>query len=199
MGAWRTWLSSLATDADAANAAAHLYAELAPEQRDAWLEVLAEDLRGLPVPKAAVYGPLLAVESDPARYQRIQRQSGVALDPSANVRRAYVASTEDQQRVAVLICSLYLDFVAVLACQYSGNKGFSWVKQLPLLGDDDAPKAGDRFARVTLAPAAIGDVIDELAHAVVAHRRSARPLPDVLCDWAELFRPGPGEWNTNSG
>ncbi len=43
LAAWREWLAALATDAEAAIAAAHVYGELGPEAREAWLDVLAED------------------------------------------------------------------------------------------------------------------------------------------------------------
>src|SRR5580658_3109558 len=67
--AWRTWLSALAVDADAAVAAALAYESLAPEGRDAWLDAIATDLddMGIPVPAIALYAPLLAVEEDESR------------------------------------------------------------------------------------------------------------------------------------
>src|SRR5580692_12560826 len=69
--AWRTWLSALATDADAAMAAALAYESLPPESRDAWLDALAHDRSMLDVPAVALYAPLLAVESDGGRRERI--------------------------------------------------------------------------------------------------------------------------------
>src|SRR5215217_4808568 len=67
LAAWREWLSALATDAEAAIAAAHVYGELGPEARDAWLDVLAEDGPKLLVPAVAIYAPLLSVEWDAVR------------------------------------------------------------------------------------------------------------------------------------
>src|SRR5262245_11607809 len=63
--AWRQWLTALATDAEAAIAASHVYAELPPEARDAWLDALVEDEPNLGIPCVAVYAPLLSVETDP--------------------------------------------------------------------------------------------------------------------------------------
>ena len=44
LAAWHEWLGALATDAEAAIAAAHVYGELGPEARDAWLDALHEDV-----------------------------------------------------------------------------------------------------------------------------------------------------------
>src|SRR5580704_10611048 len=61
--AWRTWLSALAFDAEAAIAAAFVYESLPPEGRDAWLDAVAMDIedKRVDVPAIAVYAPLLAV------------------------------------------------------------------------------------------------------------------------------------------
>src|SRR5262245_28843214 len=72
LAAWHQWLAALATDAEAAIAASHVYGELASGARDAWLNALAEDAPRLAVPAVAIYAPLLAVESDPARRERIE-------------------------------------------------------------------------------------------------------------------------------
>src|SRR5687767_15133516 len=50
LAAWHEWLTALASDAEAALAAAQVYAELGPEARDAWLDALAEDAPKLDVP-----------------------------------------------------------------------------------------------------------------------------------------------------
>src|SRR5215204_5844541 len=76
LAAWREWLGALATDAEAAMAASHVYADLAPEARNAWLDALQEDAPKLAVPRVAVYAPLLAVETDPARQNRIRDAVG---------------------------------------------------------------------------------------------------------------------------
>ena len=51
--AWRTWLSALAVDAEAAVAAALAYEALAAEGRDAWLDALDDDRDKLDVPAGA--------------------------------------------------------------------------------------------------------------------------------------------------
>src|SRR6185437_6466766 len=65
--AWRSWLSALATDAEAAMAAALAYESLPPEARDAWLDALDVDAPTLEVPRVALFAPLLAVEADTVR------------------------------------------------------------------------------------------------------------------------------------
>jgi hypothetical protein len=64
---WCAWLGALATDAEAALAAAMAYKELDEPSRDRWLGALEHDVPRLDVPLIAVYAPLLAVEVDPAR------------------------------------------------------------------------------------------------------------------------------------
>src|SRR5580698_8957832 len=71
VGAWRSWLEALASDAEAALAAAMTYAALPGEARDAWLDALDRDRGLVEVPHVALYAPLLAVEADEARRARI--------------------------------------------------------------------------------------------------------------------------------
>src|SRR5512145_1018128 len=67
LAAWHEWLRALATDADAAIAAAQVYHDLPEQAREAWLDALTEDSPALAVPAVAIYAPLLAVEADPGR------------------------------------------------------------------------------------------------------------------------------------
>src|SRR5580704_14634604 len=76
IGAWRTWLAALATDAEAALAAAMTYSALGGEARDAWLDALDRDRGLVEVPLVALYAPLLAVEADELRRARIQHALG---------------------------------------------------------------------------------------------------------------------------
>ncbi|MBM4374245.1 MAG: hypothetical protein FJ095_04105 [Deltaproteobacteria bacterium] len=186
-GAWQVWLASLATDADAATVAAHLYAELPDGARDAWLSALAEDAPGLGVPEAAIYGPLLAVESDPQRRERILRATNTSLGSITEVRRALMGTAPGGVKLAVLVIPLYLDFVRVLSCRIVKDRGFEWVQQLPIVRDADAPDKGTILDDIKLYPTSRDAVVDELAHAVLAQRRSGRPLPQVLRDCADLF------------
>jgi hypothetical protein len=191
--AGEAWLSSLATDAEAATAAAHLYAELPVEARDAWLDALAEDAPDLNVPKVAVYGPLLTVEADSERRERIVKVVGKALGPVTRVRRALLGTASRGHRLTVLVIPLYLDFVRLLVCRIVKDMGFEWVKQDPIVCDSDAPVAGSEIEGVKLYATSTEAVVDELAHAVLAHRRSGREVPDLLRDFADLFSAKLGE------
>src|SRR5258708_28641233 len=70
--AWRTWLSALATDAEAAMAAALAYESLPDDGRDAWLDALEADAPTLHVPRIARYAPLLAGGGGAGRRARIE-------------------------------------------------------------------------------------------------------------------------------
>jgi len=185
--AWKAWLCSLASDADAATAAAHMYAEMTSEARDALLDALDEDAPTLEVPGVAVYGPLLAVESDPHRKRRLTDGAGMALAPITQVRDAMLATGAFGVRVAVLVIPLYLDFVRVLSCRFVKDRGFEWVRQDPIVRLGQIPEAGTEIDGMILYSTSFENVVDELAHAVLAHRRSARPLPQLLRDCADLF------------
>lgn len=190
-GAWCEWLGALATDAEAALATAIAYRELTAAGRDYWLTVLEQDAQRLDVPKIALYAPLLAVESDPARRARISQSMGPA-ELSAQPRfvaRGLSGVAPDRSRVAVLITPLYLDFAQVVACGFQSNVGFSWVRHDPILLFSRVPQAGDRIEGVLLESAPLKSLIDDLAHAVLAHQRSGREIPEALRTFADLFGP----------
>jgi len=188
--AWREWLRALATDAEAALAAALAYQELGGDARDEWLGALEQDLELLSVPKFAVYAPLLAVESDPERRDRIQRAVG-SLD-AASPRAAaegFEGVARHGLRIAVVVHPLYLDFVQVLACAYRTDMGFDWVRHDPIVTRERAPVAGSMLEGAKLESAPLRALIDDLAHAILAHRRSGRELPEALRVFADLFGP----------
>lgn len=185
--AWRVWLQSLATDAEAVTAAAHLYGELPPDARNAWLDALEEDMHALNVPEVAVYGPLLAVERDPIRLERIRERAGKSLGPVTRVRRALLGTASGGVRLSVLVIPLYLDFQRVLVSRFVKDWGFEWVKQDPFVPDGDAPVAGSTIEGVKLYQSSTEAVVDELAHAVLAHRRRGLEVPEVLKHCADLF------------
>jgi hypothetical protein len=193
--AWKEWLKALATDADAAIAAAAVYRDLDAAARDAWLDALNEDSPHLAVPKVAVYAPLLAVESDPSRRARMERAIGADVGPRPNTRRARALRgiAEGGARVLALVSPLYLRFVEVLWCRYVVDEGFEWVRHDSLLADHDAPVDGAVHDGVTLEATPITPVIEELAHAVVAQTRHGRALPDALHQFVHLFDARVGE------
>jgi hypothetical protein len=189
--AWCEWLVALASDAEAALAAAIAYRELSPSARDQWLSVLEQDAPRLEVPTIALYAPLLSVESDPTRRQRIA-QSIDPADPLATPRfaaRGLAGVGDDGTRVAVLVVPLYLDFTQVVACGYRRNAGFSWVRHDPIVLGERAPRSGDTVGGVCVEGTPLRTLIDDLALAILAQRRSGREIPEALRVFADLFGP----------
>lgn len=189
VGAWHAWLDTLATNAEAALAAALAYKQLEGAARDSWLSALEQDSERLSVPKVAVFAPLLAVEIDPERRERIANAIGgePAIEPGKEKARALVGFDRHGLRVAVIVAPLYLDFVQVLACGYQPQVGFEWVRHEPILRVECAPTQGQLLEGAKLDDSPLKVVIDELAHAVVAQRRANQPLPEALSFFAYLF------------
>jgi hypothetical protein len=189
--AWCEWLGRLATDAEAAHAAAMAYQQLDEAERDKWIAALEQDAARVGVPRIAVYAPLLAVESDPERRARITEAIG-PTDLAARPRdgaRALCGVSRTGVRVAGVIIPLYLDFVQVLACGYRRTRGFEWVRHDPIVDRHQVPGPGDELEGVTLEPAPLKAIVDDLARAVLAHQRSGRTLPEALRVCADLFGP----------
>lgn len=187
--AWREWLAALATDADSALAAAHVYEQLEPEGRDAWLDALVEDGPQLAVPVVALYAPLLSVESDPLRRARIE-EALAAETTSGELRRrvrAFRGLVRGGDRVTVLVTPVYLDFVKILTCRYAPDRGFAWARDAPMSHRKDAPKDGSIVEGVRLESTPLPVVVEELARAILASRRAGAPLPPSLAGYASLF------------
>jgi hypothetical protein len=188
IAAWRQWLSALASDAEAALAAAQLYADLGPTARDAWLDALAEDGPGLDVPLVAVYAPLLGVETDPGRCARMQAALAADLSMAFPARPLALSGiAPDGARVVALVVPIYLRFVRVLWCRYLPDEGFVWARHDSLLRESDAPVCGAEVDGVALERTPLTPVIEGLAHAILAHRRRGAELPPSLHDFADLF------------
>jgi hypothetical protein len=192
--AWRTWLSALATDAEAAMAAALAYESLEEEGRDAWLDALQTEAAELDVPQVALYAPLLAVEADAKRRARMAdalTASGVRLEPPGVVRALHGVSAVGEH-VCVVLSPLYLDFVELLVCRYDPDGGVLSARRDPVRHIDDVLGRKDPQCTVdgvTVAETPLADVIEGLAHAVVADRRKGRDAPAALSTYAHLFVP----------
>jgi hypothetical protein len=186
---WRAWLSTLGHDSDAATAAASLYAELPTDGRDAWLEALAEDAPVLGIDPAVVYGPLLAVETDEARRQRIVRQAGETLAKRDERPWALVGRGPAGGCVAAIVRPLYPGFARLLVARFHRAHGVEWIREQSIATQAELPTHGTEVEGCVLAPAALDDVIDELAHSVVAHVRARRPVSDSLRAVAGLIVP----------
>ena len=193
VAAWDAWLRALATDAEAALAAASTYASLDPRGRRRWLAALAVDVPRLGVPRLAVYAPLLSVETEPTLIEKIRE--GLAVDeaslglPAAISARALRGVTTNGARIVVLVVPVYLAFVRVIVCKFHAEEGFHWARHEPLVHDNDAPRGTGRIEGVRLEPTPLSPVVEELAHAVLAHRRRGQPLPEALQTVTFLFSP----------
>jgi hypothetical protein len=188
--AWRTWLSALAADAEAAMAAALAYESLPTEARDAWLDALEGDAPTLDVPAVALYAPLLAVELEGSpRRRRIE--AAIAASPFAapsGEARALLGVAPDGTHVCVLVTPVYLQFVQVLACRYTPAGGFVSVRHDPLRHADGVADT-KQFEGVQVEPTPLGIVIEELAHAILADKREQRETPAALGSFVHLFAP----------
>jgi len=194
-GAWRTWLSALASDSEAAMAAALAYESLPPEARDAWLDALDLDAPSIGVPAVALYAPLLAVEATGPRRERIEAR--MAADPLSHPSRpgqgarALRGVARDGEHVCVLIAPVYLDFVHVIVCRYTPAGGIVDVRHDPLrhLADVDRLPEIEQVDGVKVESTPLRIVIEELAHAILADRREHRQTPAALTSVAHLFGP----------
>ena len=193
--AWQSWLSALATDAEAALAAALAYDSLDAEGRDAWLDVLEQDAPSLAVPALALYAPLLSVETDEGRRARMLASIAPARLERARSHEvcAYRAVRPDGSHLAVVVAPVYLDFVEVLTCNYLRDGGVVSAQRDPLRHVDAVTEIlheGDSG----LEPTPLAVVVDELAHAILADRRDGRASPEALGAFAHLFGPDLERW-----
>ncbi len=189
--AWRAWLSALATDPEAAVAAALAYEALDDVGRKLWLDALDQDAPQIEVPKLAMYAPLLSVETEPERRARIQAAVGDSgIMPRRPAGRALRGVASNGDRIVAVVLPLYLDFVHVVACRIRPQDGFVWVRRDPIVHDRDAPRTRSELEGILLEQTPLKPVVEELAHAVLAHRRSGREFPGALGVFVDLFQPG---------
>ncbi|MBN2193171.1 MAG: hypothetical protein JW751_10180 [Polyangiaceae bacterium] len=190
--AWCAWLDALATDAEAALSASMAYKDLDPPARETWLRALEQDAERVGVPRVAMYAPLLAVETDPGRRQRIFVAMG-KLDSSAAPRSPAIGLrgiAPGGLVIAAVVSPLYLDFVQVLACGFFPHSGFEWVRHDPIVERECALRDRSVVEGVVLEVRPLSGIIDELASSILAHRRAGKQLPDALRAFAHIFSPG---------
>jgi hypothetical protein len=184
--AWRTWLAALARDASAATAAALAYDSLPAEGRDAWLDALDADAPDVGVPKIALYAPLLGVEQDDARRERIAANVTGAAKRSTPPRA--LVGSKNGDRVCLIVSPLYLDFVELLFCRYDQDQGIREARHEWLVHTNEVTTCA-RDLGVAMIDVPLPQVVEEIAHAVVADRRAGRDAPDALMVYIDLFAP----------
>lgn len=190
--AWRSWLSALAADAEAAMAAALAYESLPDEARDAWLDALEADAPALDVPAVALYAPLLAVESEPGP-RRTRIEAAITASPTLPIARgaepiALRGVGHDGTHACVIVAPLYLQFVQILSCRYTPTGGFVTVKHDPMRHCDEVAPIVD-FDGVAVESTPLRVVVEELAHAILADKRGQRETPTALASFVHLFAP----------
>jgi hypothetical protein len=191
--AWRSWLAALATDAEAAIAAALTYESLSGDGREAWLEAIGTESSTLDVPAVAFYGPLLGVESDPVRIEKMH--AAVATNAaSAHVLesepRASLGVAKGGMHACVIAAPVYLHYVRVLVCRYTPRGGFVSAAHDPLRHVGDLASFRD-VEGIAVESTPLPVVVDELSHAVLADRRQNRPTLPALEPFVDLFAPDP--------
>ncbi|MBK6695681.1 MAG: hypothetical protein IPG50_26250 [Myxococcales bacterium] len=182
--AWLRYLQSLADDGDCAVAASLTYKSLPVAARTAWLDALDEDAARLEAPAFALYAPLLAVEHDAELCARIREAIG-ELPRSDRPPEALAGADEASgMRVAVLVRPAYLEFIDIVACRYTLGSGISRAVHEPMRRQGELPTVWDGVA---LRTAPFDDVIEELAHAILADARLGRAPNEALVPFADLF------------
>jgi hypothetical protein len=184
--AWRTWLAALARDPDAVTAAALAYESLGPDGRDAWLDALDTDAPDVSVPRVALYAPLLGVEEDPDRRARIGLNVVGAAKKSSPPRALVGVRGED--RVCLVVTPLYLDFVEILFCRYDPDVGIREAWHRWLAHVEDVATCASEIGMV-MRDGFLPQIVEDLAHAVVADRRAGRAAPPSLLRYIDLFAP----------
>lgn len=184
--AWRTWLAALAKDAEAATAAALAYQSLPGDGRDAWLDALDADAPHVGVPEIALYAPLLGVEQDEARRARIAKH--ITGAPRRSTPPRAIVGSENGRRVCLIVSPLYLEFVELLLCRYDQDEGIGEARHEWLVHKSEVSKIVESLG-VHMADTPLPQVVEELAHAVVADRRAGRSAPPALMRYIDLFAP----------
>lgn len=188
--AWRQWLTSMATDAEAALAAAMAYRQMDASGRDDWVDALGVDVELVAAPRVALCAPLLAVETDERRSARlwalIEQQPEIATPCSVGSARS--GRCDDGTHIYVVSTPLYLDFVQVLACGVKDGC-FTIVRHDPIVSRHGVPEGGQEFLGARLEVAPLKAVLDELALAVLTHQRAGHALPDALTVLSDLLGP----------
>jgi hypothetical protein len=77
----------------------------------------------------------------------------------------------------------------LLVARFHRAEGVDWIREDSIATQRELPSAGSEVEGCVLSPAALDDVIDELAHSVVAHVRAGRPVSDSLRAMAALIVP----------
>ena len=112
--------------------------------------------------------------------------------------RALVADGRPGERICLIVSTLYLDFVEILLCRYHPDEGMREARHKWLAHKDEVAAASREVGAQT-REAPLADVVEELAHAVVADRRAGRAPPPALARYIDLFAPALGGGGGGTG
>ena len=83
--------------------------------------------------------------------------------------------------------SVVLGLCTGIGVRLPSNQGFDWVCHEPILNRTVPTVESHHLDGTVLEAVPLRVLVDDLAHAVVAHNRSLRPLPEALSIFANLF------------
>ena len=93
-----------------------------------------------------------------------------------------------EDRVCLIITPLYLDFVEILFCRYDPDVGIREAWHRWLIHSSGVATCVSESG-VAMRDGGLPQVVEELAHAVVADRRAGRTAPPSLLRYIDLFAP----------
>jgi len=195
LDAWCEWLGALATDAEAALAAAIAYRELDAHGRTFLAQRARADSVRLKVPRIAVYAPLLAVESDSRTFASASRLPWAR--PKSRPLRA--SPFRHFLRAAPMVCAsppwsclcIWTSFRCWPA-PFALKPVFLGCVHDPSSELKRAPGPGHHLEGVELERTPLKALIDELSHAVLSQRRNGARATRALRVFADLFGPNIG-------
>ena len=180
---WSTWLEALASDAEAALGAALAYQTLTDKGRDAMLTALESDIQHIDVPPVAVFAPLLSVETDPSRRQRICAALASSTNPGLEAPRTLVGIASNGDRIIVAMTPVYLRFVKVTSCRLVPDRCVTWITCEPLVHITNAVPPAHQLDGAVLELVPTSVAVDLIARAIVGHRLTDGTLPVETAKW----------------
>ena len=117
-----------------------------------------------------------------------RRRTCIAISLLQELDDSCLVGAKGEDRVCLIITPLYLDFVEILFCRYDPDVGIreAWHKWLAHTTDVAACATE---VGVAMTEGLLPQVVEELAHAVVADRRAGRTAPPSLVRYIDLFAP----------
>lgn len=168
-GAFRTFLEAMARDEDVRRGGVSAYESLDSRSRDSWLAHVEEIARTPGAPLGLALLALFGTETDPNRQRRLL---ACAAEPPFALRRSLPEAT-CWQLVRPLGCEL-----ASIATVHMAEDGRVVLARYEPLAPIELSGGAEGVA--------LGEAVTVLAHAIVHHAATLRP---VLLPFVDLFSP----------